>query len=207
MIATNENQYKRNVAYKMRIGEILAGKIILDGERFKFLDIAGKQVVRVNLIANVIDKYIQDGEKKFGSVTLDDATGQIKLKVFGEDIEKFSQLNQGDTIMAIGLLRTWNNEIYITPEIIKKKEPAYLLIRKLEIEKDQPKITDKAQLVELKDKIIQMTKDSEKDGGANIDQIILTLKESPDLINQEIKKLLEDGVIYEPRPGKIRYLG
>ena len=207
MIATNENQYKRNVAYKMRIGEILAGKIILDGERFKFLDLDGKQIIRVNLIANVIDKYIQDGEKKFGSVTLDDATGQIKLKVFGEDIEKFSQLNQGDTIMAIGLLRTWNNEIYITPEIIKKKEPAYLLIRKLEIEKDQPKITDKAQLVELKDKIIQMTKDSEKDGGANIDQIILTLKESPDLINQEIKKLLEDGVIYEPRPGKIRYLG
>ena len=207
MIATNENQYKRNVAYKMRIGEILAGKVILDGERFKFLELDGKQIIRVNLIANVIDKYIQDGEKKFGSVTLDDATGQIKLKVFGEDIEKFSQLNQGDTIMAIGLLRTWNNEIYITPEIIKKKEPAYLLIRKLEIEKDQPKITDKAQLVELKDKIIQMTKDSEKDGGANIDQIILTLKESPDLINQEIKKLLEDGVIYEPRPGKIRYLG
>ena len=207
MIATNENQYKRNVAYKMRIGEILAGKIILDGERFKFLDLDGKQIIRVNLIANVIDKYIQDGEKKFGSVTLDDATGQIKLKVFGEDIEKFSQLNQGDTIMAIGLLRTWNNEIYITPEIIKKKEPAYLLIRKLEIERDQPKITDKAQLVELKDKIVQMTKDSEKDGGANIDQIILTLKESPDLINQEIKKLLEDGVIYEPRPGKIRYLG
>jgi len=206
MIA-EEQTFKRNVAYKMRVGEVFSGKVILDGERFKFLEIPGKQVVRVNLVANVIDKYIQDGEKKFGSVTLDDSTGQIKLKVFGDDIEKFTQLNQGDTIMVIGLLRTWNNEIYITPEIIKKKEPAYLLIRKLEIEREQVKIPDKAQLFELKDKIINMVKEGEKDGGANIDQIILDLKESPDLINQEIKKLLEDGVIYEPRPGKIRYLG
>jgi len=206
MIA-EEQTFKRNVAYKMRIGEVFAGKVILDGERFKFLEVPGKQVVRINLVANVIDKYIQDGEKKFASVTLDDSTGQIKLKVFGDDIEKFSQLNQGDTIMVIGLLRTWNNEVYITPEIIKKKEPAYLLVRKLEIEKDAPKVHDKAQISELKDKILQMVKDGEKDGGANIDQIILNLKESPDLINQEIKKLLEDGIVYEPRPGKIRYLG
>ena len=202
-----EQTFKRNVAYKMRIGEVFTGKVILDGERFRSLEVPGKQVVRVNLVANVIDKYIQDGEKKFASVTLDDSTGQIKLKVFGDDIEKFTPLNQGDTILVVGLLRTWNNEIYITPEIIKKKEPAYLLIRKLEIEKEQPKVHDKAQISELKDKIINMVKEGEKDGGANIDQIILNLKESPDLINQEIKKLLEDGVIYEPRPGKIRYLG
>jgi DNA-binding transcriptional ArsR family regulator len=77
----------------------------------------------------------------------------------------------------------------------------------LEIERETVKAPDKAQLFELKDKIINMVKEGEKDGGANIDQIILNLKESPDLINQEIKKLLEDGVIYEPRPGKIRYLG
>ncbi len=203
----DDSQFKRNVAFKMRIGEILAGKVILDGERFKFLESAGKQIVRVNLIANVIDKYVQDGEKKYATVTLDDASGQIKLKAFGEDIEKFTQLNQGDTILAIGLLRTWNNEIYITPEIIKKKEPAYLLVRKLEIEKDAPKTMAKEQLTELKDKILQMVKDGESDGGANIDQIIMNLKEAPEIINQEIKKLLEDGVVYEPRPGKIRYLG
>jgi len=202
-----DNQFKRNVAFKMRIGEILAGKVILDGERFKHLESPGKQIVRVNLIANIIDKYVQDGEKKYATVSLDDGTGQIKLKAFGEDIEKFIQLNQGETILVIGLLRTWNNEIYITPEIIKKKEPAYLLVRKMEIEKEQVKIPDKTQLLELKDKILQMVKNNEANGGADIDHIILELKEAPDIINQEIKKLLEDGIIYEPRPGKIRYLG
>jgi RPA family protein len=203
----DDNQFKRNVAFKVKVGDILGGKVTLDGERFKHLEAQNRQIVRVNLIANVIDKYIQDGEKKFGSVTMDDASGQIKLKVFGDDIEKFAALNQGDTVMVIGLLRTWNNEIYITPEILKKKEPAYLLVRKLEIEKEQVKTPDKTQLLELKDKILQKVKDSEKDGGANIDAIIMELKEAPDIINSEIKKLLEDGIVYEPRPGKIRYLG
>ena len=58
-------QFKRNVAYKFRIGQILSGKPIMENEKLKFLELSEKQVVRVNLIANVIDKYIQEGEKKF----------------------------------------------------------------------------------------------------------------------------------------------
>src|SRR3990172_1654766 len=94
-----EQSFKRNVAFKMRIGDILSGKITFDGERLKFVESLGRQVIRVNLIANVIEKYVQDGEKKYASVTLDDASGQIKLKTFGEDIEKFAPLNQGDTVL------------------------------------------------------------------------------------------------------------
>jgi len=203
----DDNQFKRNVAFKLKIGDILGGKITIEGERFKSLEFQNKQVVRVNLIANVIDKYIQDGEKKFASVTLDDASGQIKLKTFGDDIEKFTLLNQGDTVLVVGLLRTWNNEIYITPEIIKKKEPAYLLVRKLEIDNNTPKVPDREQLSELKDKIIAMVKASEADGGASVETLIMEIKEPPEIINQEIKKMLEDGIAYEPRPGKIRYLG
>ena len=30
---------------------------------------------------------------------------------------------------------------------------------------------------------------------------------SPEVINSEIKRLLEEGIIFEPRPGKIRWLG
>jgi len=202
-----EPSYKRNIAYKLRIGQILAGKPIIEEERFRHLESSDKKVVRVNLVANIIDKYIQEGEKKFASLTLDDATGQIKVKTFGEDIEKFEPFSQGDTVLIIGLLRSWNNEIYLTPEIIKKKEPLYLLVRKLEVEADEPKQIDKAQLTELKDKIIEMVKEAEKDGGLEIEKLILELKEHPDVINKEIKKLLEDGVAYEPRPGKLRYLG
>jgi len=201
------DQYKRNVAYKLKIGSILSGKPVLDVDKFKFLELDEKQVVRVNLIANVIEKYTQEGEKKFGSMTLDDGTGQIKIKAFGEDVDKFNQFVQGDTILSVGLLRSWNNEVYLNPEIMRKISPEYLLVRKLEIELNQPKTQDRAKLMELKDKIIEMIKAGEKNNGVDIEKIIMDLHEAPEIINQEIKKLLEEGMAYEPRPGKLRFLG
>jgi RecG-like helicase len=202
-----EQQFKRHTAYKMRIGNILAGKVVLEGERFKVLEFGDKNVQRANVIANIVDKYIQEGEKKFASMTLDDGSGQIKLKSFGDEVEKFANFNQGDTVMAIGLLRYWNKELYITPEIIKKKDPSFLLVRKLEVEAEQPKNLHKEELTALKDKMLAMIKDAEKDNGIEVEKIITELHEHPDVINNEIKKLLEGGVAYEPRPGKLRYLG
>jgi len=206
-INSSTQSYKRNTAYKFKVGQIMSGKPIIDNERLTHVEIDGKKVVRINLIANIVEKFMQEGEKQYGSITLDDATGQIRAKVFGEDIEKYRNLNQGDTILIIGILRSWNNEVYIIPEIIKKKEPTYLLVRKLEIEASQPAQPSREKITELKDKIISALKESESDGGIDIERLILNLKESPELINQEIKKLLEEGVAYEPRPGKLRWLG
>ena len=179
----------------------------MEADRLKGLDFGDKQIVRANIIANIVDKFVQEGEKKFGSLTLDDASGQIKVKAFGDDVEIFTDYNQGDTVLVIGLVRAWNNEIYLTPDIIKKKEPSYLLLRKLEVEADMPKTLEKPQLSAMKDRILDMIKTAEKDGGIEIDKIILELKEHPDLINQEVKRLLEEGIAYEPRPGKLRWLG
>ena len=202
-----EQQFKRNVAYKIKIGSIMSGKPIMEGDKIKSLETEGKQIVRANVIGNIVDKYIQEGEKKFGSLTLDDGSGQIKVKAFGDDVEKFNELNLGDTLVLIGLVRSWNNEIYLTPEIIKKKDISYLLLRKLEIESNMPKSLDKAQVSDMKEKIVGMVKEAEASGGIDIEKIILSLKEHPDAINQEIKRLLEEGMVYEPRPGKLRWLG
>jgi len=202
-----EQQFKRAIAYKLNIGRILAGKPILEADKLKFLEINSSQVFRVNIIANLVDKYIQDGEKKFSSLTIDDGSGQIKIKNFGEEAEKMNAYNLGDTLLIIGLLKIWNNEIYVAPEITKKKEPSCLLLRKLEIESEMPKEVDHSKLIQIKDKILALVKEAEKEGGIDIEKIILELKERPDTINQEIKKLLEEGIAYEPRPGKLRYLG
>jgi len=197
---------KRNIAFKLRIGNILSGNQIYEGDRMKFIEVNEKRVSRINIIANIIDKFVQEGEKKYASLTLDDASGQIRVKFFGEDVEKVNEFNQGDTVLVIGLVRQWNNELYLTPEILKKKDPYFLLVRKLETELEQPKL-DKDKISEVKDKIIEMVKEAEKEGGLDIDKIILDLKEPPNVINNEIKKILEEGTVYEPRPGKLRYLG
>jgi RPA family protein len=206
-----EGQFKRNIAYKFRIGDILLGKPIFDGERFSLLELGDKKIVRVNIIGNIVDKYESEGEKKYCFLTLDDGSGQIKLKFFGDDVDKFKGVIQGQTVLVVGNLRNFNNETYIAPEIIKEQDAKYLLVRKLELEKEKNRNIAplaKEQIVAVKDKILDRIKNSEKDGGIEVDSLILSLRDiSPEMINQEIKKLLEEGIVFEPRPGKIRWLG
>ncbi len=199
---------KRNVAFKLTVGEILGGKPVMEEERFSFIDLGDRKVVRVNVLANCVDKYISEGEKKFASLTIDDASGQIKLKSFGDDIEILKKVAQGDTLQIIGNVKEWNGEVYILPEVLKKVDPRWLLVRKLEIQNSRKDIvSDENAPLKLKDIIMQKIKEAEIDGGIEIDRIVMDTKANPDLINKEIKKLLEEGLIYEPRPGKLRYLG
>lgn len=199
-------QLKRNIAYKLRIGELEKGKPILDeNSRLNGLELGGKKIVRVNIVANIIEKYQSEGESRYLSLTMDDASGQIKLKSFGDDTVKFSAISQGDTVLVIGTLRIYNNEVYIAPEIIKVYDPRYLLVRKLELEEKVPVVADKSQIKEIRDKVLDMIKNS--DEGAEAEKLIMDIKASPESINLEIKKLLEEGIIYEPRPGRFRYLG
>lgn len=206
-----EQKFKRNVAYKLRIGNVLLGKPILDNSRFTFLELGDKRIVRLNIIGNIVDRYESQGDTNWISLTLDDGSGQIKLKVFGDFVEKFKDIHQGTTVVVIGVLRHWNDELYISPEIIRETDLRYLLLRKLETEKARVSASDplkKEQVTAVKDEIIDLIKAEEENGGIEVDKIIMKLQSvSPEIINQEIQKLLEEGIAFEPRPGKIRYLG
>ncbi len=209
-----EQQFKRHIAYKLRIGDILIGKPVVNEERFSFLEFGDKKIVRINVLGNIVDRYESEGgdeRRKYVFLTLDDGSGQIRLKIFGDDYEKFKDIVQGQTVVVIGVLRNWNNETYVSPEIIREMDPKYLLVRKLEIEKDKTinaKPVEKEQIVAIKDKILELIKNSEENNGIDTDEIIQKFQEIPQtIINQEIQKLLEEGIAFEPRPGKIRWLG
>ena len=207
-------QFKRETAYKLRVGDILKGNPVIEQsegkERFRVLELTDKAVKRVNIVANIVDKYVAEGEKKYISVTVDDASGQVRVKAFGEDTNKLTEINQGDTVVIIGLLRSYNNELYILPEIVRKIDPRYLLVRKLELEPSTPQESaqENGKEKSVKDQIIELIKAGEADGGVDTEQLILKLNTvEPSAINSETSKLIEDGVIYEPRPGRVMYLG
>jgi RPA family protein len=206
---SDQEQFKRNIAFKLRIGDLLLGKPIMNSERFSFLELGDKKIIRVNIIGNIVDKYESKGETKYLNLTVDDGSGQIRLKVFGDDVDRFLNYSQGQTVVVIGTMRYWNNELYISPEIIKEQDPKYLLLRKLETEKQKtPDSLQKNQVIAVKDQILGKIKDAEKEGGIEKDRIIMEFREvTPQIIIQEMQKLLEEGIIFEPRPGKVRYLG
>jgi len=215
---------KRETAYKLRIIDLLKANPIFDqtplenpnsnpnpNPRLLHIELGDKKIARINLIANVIDKFESEGETKFATITLDDGGGQIKARVFREDINKLKDTNQGDTLLIIGLIRSYNQELYILPEIVKKQDPKYLLVRKLELDKLIPKSPtneEKNKTKVFKDQIIESIKNSEKNEGIEKEELIMKFKDTnPKIISQEINKLLEEGIIYEPRPGRVRYLG
>jgi len=206
-----DNQFKRHIAFKFRIGDILVGKPVFDAEKFAFIELGDKKIVRVNIIGNIVDKFDSEGDRKYSFFTIDDGSGQIKLKCFGDDVDKFRSFSQGQTVSVIGVLRNWNNETYVAPEILKEQDVKYLLVRKMEIEKERNKKVDvlgRDKIIAVKDKILSAIKSAEEEGGIEIDRIIMTLRDiSPVIINQEIQKFLEEGIVFEPRPGKVRYLG
>ena len=58
----------------------------------------------------------------------------------------------------------------------------------------------------LRDKLLELIKSSEADGGIMIEEIQAKIK-TPLELGFEIDQLLEDGIIFEPRPHKLRWLG
>lgn len=213
---SEEQQFKRHVAFKLRVGDILVGKPATNGERFSFLELGDRKIVRVNIIGNIVDKYESSGESKYISLTVDDGSGQIRIKAFGEESERLRSLTQGQTVVVIGVLRHWNDELYVSPEIVREMNPKYLVIRKLETEKDTVSglssssgdVSGRQQTIAVKDRILDLIKAAESNGGVETESLLRELQEfSPTILNKEIQKLLEEGVVFEPRPGKIRWLG
>jgi hypothetical protein len=103
------------------------------------------------------------------------------------------------------VIREYNSELYILPEIVKVVDSRWLLVRKLELQKMSKEILPGN--FSIRDSILEKIKKADSLGGLDKEQIILELNVSVDVANLEIKKLLEEGMIYEPRPGVLRYLG
>ena len=56
--------------------------------------------------------------------------------------------------------------------------------------------------------MIKNAEQDEQEPGIDKETIIMKFTDAkPDVITQEIQKLLEEGIIYEPKPGRVRYLG
>ena len=84
---------KRETAYKIRVGELLKANQIFDqtpqdnnqprNPRLMHLELGDKKIVRINLIANVVDKYESEGEKRFASLTVEDWATAFNNKYAG----------------------------------------------------------------------------------------------------------------------------
>ena len=226
---------KRQTAFKVSIGMISSSdKVHFDEEnRFRYVEVKGKEIYRINLIANVIDKF-ESNQKQYINITLDDGTGNIRVKAFADSIHLLQNIHLGDSVILVGVIRFYNDELYVMPEIIKAVDPKWLVARKLELEAEYGELYSNARAYEtieepglesvsseslknpeeakqemekiienvayekievpktgLREKIIEMIKLNETEGGIDIDKLIMSMKEPVENINKEVTELLE----------------
>ena len=205
-----ELQKLRQVAYKVRISDILDANFV-DGSYVKYIKLNNTNVSRVNIIATLIYKA---EDFSYASAVIDDGTGRISLRSF-ENKAILSKADVGDVVLIIGKIREFNNEKYIMPEILKKISLEWMNVRKLELMKNdkiKPKETSSEirnsnlseKVVSINEEIYLLIKKLDTGEGVAIDDVI---KSSGNIEAEKIlNRLLENGDVFEVKPGKLKVL-
>src|SRR3989344_3002892 len=186
-------QFLRQTAYKLWISDIIIAPFTQTQEQMtpNFITTRNLQISRVNIIG--ITTNIQKQEN-YSSIILDDSTAQINIRTWNEDTKLLDNILPGQIVIVIGKIRYFNNQIYLSPEIIKNTTKEWLKIRHLEL-----KLKYKEPI--LKEKLIEKLDDKQ---GADINEVI----ENSKLIEQEaekiIKELIKEGEIFEIKSGRLR---
>ena len=190
-------------------------------DKKKFRQIAVKKTIKellqgeynyINLIAIILNK------EKLGTITnflLDDGSGKIIFRSF-EEKTVLNNLAVGQVVLIIGKIRIYNQEKYISPEIIKVVGPLWLKARSLELKnivKSKPPLIKSEQTIKIKkedqkplptQKLIQIIQKLDGGEGVLIEKLI---KESPlKETEQIIEKMIKNGDIFQNLPGKVKVL-
>jgi len=123
--------YLRQIAEKINISQLQSGSYIQEDDKTPnyLYTLEGKKIFRINLIGIVVQKE-QLGS--IGNFLLDDGTGKVVTKFF-EEHKSLASINIGDAVIIIGKVRVYNEEKYISPEIIKKIDCRWLKVRSKEL--------------------------------------------------------------------------
>lgn len=222
------SQFQRTTAKKITINEVLKSEYFKEeGWTPNYLKTVRGNVSKINIIGVIISKD--------DNIVVDDSTGTIGLRTFENDAI-FNGHNIGDIVLIIGKPREFNNNKYISPDIIRKVDTLWMQARMMELGIQSSNSFDKTigvdnnvekVIVEEKivsnaevssnnenvssdkevnnfEKIINFIDSNDSGQGVMIDEIIL----NSNVTNSEkiITSLLEEGEIFEIKPGVVKIL-
>jgi RPA family protein len=114
-------------AVKLRIKDLVEGTY--DGKSVSTLF---GEVSEARILGTLIDMYVTDDEN-YMALTLDDGTETVRIKAWRQDVEKLKKFSKGDFIDVVGKVREYNEEIYLTPEVVSKVSSNKWVLRELEL--------------------------------------------------------------------------
>lgn len=211
---------KRQVAHKVRVKDVLEGAYVKEeGMKPNYVLLKnGIQISRANIIGVIINSQNEPGSST-QTITIDDGSGKIAIRTFDAN-QLFENAVMGSAVNLIGKVREFGNERYITPEIITPIKKEWIAVRKLELQLKDAKDNGGAAKKQTEDmyadfeeeivaenpyqQIMELVRKLDSGSGADTEEVIL--KANTDNAEKKIRTLLEEGEIYEIRPGRIKLL-
>lgn len=199
---------KRNVAIKVKVSDIAAGNLVRDGVSSPYVKISGIAASRINIIAVLVYKSEESG---YASAIIDDGSGRVSLRAF-EDKNMLSKVDVGDIVLVVGRIREFGSEVYVLPEILKRlADTGWANVRKLELERilspkkmgaEVEKVHEESSSANYR--IYSLIKEIDTGEGVSVDDIIKIsgIVEAERALNM----LLENGDVFEVKPGKLKVL-
>lgn len=179
------------------------------------------KLYRLNVMATILGKELQGN---ITNIYVDDGTGKVTVRSF-EEHPGLRTLSIGDVVLVIGKVRVYNQEKYISPEIIKKVPPSWLAVRMMELGpalekisqlnasvKQMERVPDQAVVEEVvgaedflpREKITNIIRDLDSGQGALIEDVI---EKSPlPSTEQLLETMLQRGDIFQIVPGRVKVL-
>jgi len=215
---------KRVTFQKVWVKDLHEGEFVRgEGWNPSYIDVGGKRVSRINLFATVVSKFTSE-DGNYGTITLDDGTETVRVKAFGPDVIKLKKSKIGDLARFIGKVKKYNDEVYLSPEIVRKVEdPNWIILHKLELgspssgaiqaEEVKPSVPEdvaeeviKEEDLSVQGKVLGLIKDLDAGEGAEIEAVISKSELDISEAKSVIIGLLKSGDIYEPKKGKLKVL-
>lgn len=224
----------RGTATKLRARDLVDGEFVRGASRMepnRLITILKEDVSRVRVLGTVVSRYVSE-DRKYGSITLDDATETIAVRTFREELELLERIKPGDIVDVIGKVKEYEGERYVSPESIWQiRDPNWELVRKLELLLKEKRLREKVGQVEAppssalpsqaaeaptveaaegkeerdpKEMVLELVERlGEKDGIKYI-----TLLEESGLAEEKLEgvlnELMGEGEIYEPKIGRFK---
>ena len=221
-----EESARRQIAFKVRISDIVNNRYVKEeGWLPNYIAVGDRKVSRVNLLGVIVSKDSQESDVVSQNYILDDGTGRVALRFF----ESATQFDVGDMVIVVGRPREFGTDRYIVPEIIRKlDDPKWVQVRKLELasEKHSPSAEKppeaapsgtEAVAEELSVETEDFVDDSnplsdtisiirQLDSGQGVGFEEIAAKSKSGNVEDSVSRLLEQGDIFEVKPGRYKVL-
>ena len=212
-------EFVRQVAYKVWIKDLVGKEYVRGLGEFEsgHVLVGSLKVSRVNVVGVVVDRF-ENEDRSYVNVVVDDSSGNLRLRCWGEDVKVLNNVNVGDCVLIVGKVKDYSGEVYVVAEAVRIVDKKWLECRKFELVKEYGSggqlqaegsiDSSKVRKVEGDPRgiILELIEKYDNGDGAEYDAVVVKSGISEAEAEDVIKEMIREGEVFENRSGYLKVM-